>query len=105
MHDPIRQGRQSIDGLAGQQWTKLFSDNLQRCLLRTLTIRGVSGKAMDSRDSAYCIISFCQRDTPNEGAYRSGDIGTGDSLGSGIKEVESVRFTDLGNDLGSDTEC
>lgn len=40
-----------------------------------------------------------------EQAYRSRDIGTGDSLRGGIEEIECWGFTDLGNDLGSNTEC
>jgi hypothetical protein len=37
-------------------------------------------------------------------AYRSRDISTGDSLRGGIEEIECWGFTDLGNDLGSNTE-
>lgn len=37
--------------------------------------------------------------------YRSGDIGTSDSLGSGIQKVESRRLADLSNDFGSNTKC
>jgi len=43
--------------------------------------------------------------TRREAAYGSRDISTGDTLRSGIKEIECWRFTDLGNDLGSNTEC
>lgn len=38
-------------------------------------------------------------------AYRSRNIGTGDSLRRSVKVVESGRLADLGNDLGTDTEC
>lgn len=35
---------------------------------------------------------------------RSGDIGTGDSLGRSIKIVECGRFDDLSDDFRTDTE-
>jgi len=62
----------------------------------------VSGKAMVSRDSAYCASA--RHFTPRSESYRSRDIGTGDSLWWGVEEVESGGLADLGNDLGSDTE-
>lgn len=93
----------SIDGLhvspnAQHQTTK----NIQRCRLRTLAMRGVSGKAIVSRDSAYCMSAEVSIAVTT--AYRSGHISTGDSLRGSVEEVKGGRLADLGNDLGSDTE-
>lgn len=65
-----------------------------------MVMRSVSGKASDSRVSAYWRSAQNKR----RKAHRSGDVGAGDTLGSGVEEVECARLADLGNDLGSNTE-
>lgn len=80
----------------------------------TLAIKGVSGKAIVSRDSAYYfffptsqpfVIQLKEREEEKDKAYRSRNISTGDSLRRSVKVVESGRLADLGNDFGTDTEC